>query len=76
MKRFHSIPIMALVLVFVSCKPADKGAPAATTERSEVEFNTLVEDLTRSLDKPKVGEREKTEQLGALGGMKGEIVGA
>jgi hemoglobin len=149
MNRFRSIHIMALALVFVSCKPADKGAPAATTERSlyerlggkdaitavvedfvanvaadtrinarfaktniphlkqmlvdqvcegtggpctytgrsmgdahkgmhitEVEFNALVEDLTRSLDKFKVGEREKTELLGALGGMKGEIVGA
>jgi len=149
MNRFRSIQIMALALAFVSCKPADKGAPAATTERSlyerlggkdaitavvedfvanvaadtrinarfaktniphlkqmlvdqicegtggpctytgrsmgdahkgmhitEVEFNALVEDLTRSLDKFKVGEREKTELLGALGGMKGEIVGA
>lgn len=30
----------------------------------------------RSLDKFKVGEREKADLLGALGGMKGEIVGA
>ena len=43
---------------------------------TEAEFNALVEDLTKSLDKFKVGEREKTELLGALGGMKGEIVGA
>lgn len=41
-----------------------------------VSFSALVEDLTKSLDKFKVGEREETELLGALGGMKGEIVGA
>ena len=42
---------------------------------TEAEFNALVEDLTRSLDKFNVGEREKTELLSALGGMKGDIVG-
>ncbi len=39
------------------------------------EFDALVEDLVRSLDKLKVGAREKNELLGALGGMKGDIVG-
>jgi hemoglobin len=149
MKRFNLLQTAMLALVFVSCKPADKGAPATTAERSlydrlggkdaitavvedfvgnvaadtrinarfaktniphlkqmlvdqvcaatggpctytgrsmgdahkgmhitEADFNALVEDLTRSLDKFKVGEREKTELLTALGGMKGEIVGA
>ena len=42
---------------------------------TEEEFNALVEDLVKSLDKFKVGETEKNELLGALGGMKGEIVG-
>lgn len=42
---------------------------------TEVEFNALVEDLTKSLDKFDVAEREKKELLSALGGMKGDIVG-
>jgi hemoglobin len=37
-------------------------------------FNALVEDLVKSLDKFKVGEKEKSELLAALGGMKGDIV--
>ncbi len=41
----------------------------------EEHFNALVEDLVKSLDKFKVGEKEKTELLTALGGMKGDIVG-
>ncbi len=40
------------------------------------EFNALVEDLVKSLDKFKVGEREKNELLGALAGLKGDIVKA
>jgi hemoglobin len=42
---------------------------------SEADFNALVEDLVKSLDKFKVPEAEKNELLGALGGMKGDIVG-
>ncbi len=42
---------------------------------TEEQFNALVEDLVKSLDKFKVGQREKDELLGALGGMKGDIVG-
>src|SRR5713101_3925753 len=42
---------------------------------TEAEFNALVEDLVKSLDKFKVGAQEKSELLGALGGMKGDIVG-
>ena len=41
---------------------------------SAAEFNALVEDLVRSLDKFKVGVQEKNELLSALGGMKGDIV--
>ncbi len=42
---------------------------------TDPEFNALVEDLVTSLDKFKVPAQEKTELLGALGGMKGDIVG-
>jgi truncated hemoglobin YjbI len=42
---------------------------------TEADFNALVEDLVKTLDKFKVGETEKGELLGALGGMKGDIVG-
>ncbi|MDX2044356.1 MAG: group 1 truncated hemoglobin [Acidobacteriota bacterium] len=38
------------------------------------EFGALVEDLVATLDKFKVPEKEKNELLGALGGMKGDIV--
>jgi hemoglobin len=41
----------------------------------EADFNALVEDLKKSLDKFKVGEKEQSDLLGALGGMKGDIVG-
>jgi hemoglobin len=39
------------------------------------EFNALVEDLVKSLDKFKVPAQEKGELLAALGGMKPQIVG-
>jgi len=42
---------------------------------TDAEFTALVEDLVKSLDKFKVGAREKNELLSALGGMKGDIVG-
>lgn len=38
------------------------------------DFNALVEDLVASLDKFKVGEKEKNELLGALAPMKSDIV--
>ncbi|MCG3159950.1 MAG: hypothetical protein JMDDDDMK_00976 [Acidobacteria bacterium] len=38
------------------------------------EFNALVEDLVKALDKFNVGEREKSDLLGALAGLKGDIV--
>jgi hemoglobin len=40
----------------------------------ESDFNALVEDLVKALDKFKVPEKEKSELLGALAGMKGDIV--
>jgi hemoglobin len=42
---------------------------------TEAQFNSLVGDLVKALDKFQVPEREKNELLGALGGMKGDIVG-
>ncbi len=42
---------------------------------TEDEFNALVEDLVKALDELGVPEAEKGELLGALGGMKGDIVG-
>jgi hemoglobin len=42
---------------------------------TDAEFTALVEDLVKSLDKFKVPAREKNELLGALGGMKPQIVG-
>ncbi len=41
---------------------------------TDAEFNALVEDLVKSLDKFKVPAQEKTELLTALGGMKPDIV--
>jgi hemoglobin len=41
---------------------------------TEAEFNALVEDLVKSLDKFKVPAQEKGELLTARGGMKGDIV--
>jgi truncated hemoglobin YjbI len=42
---------------------------------TDADFDALVEDLVKALDKFKVGATEKNELLGALGGMKGQIVG-
>ena len=42
---------------------------------TDAEFNALVEDLVKSLDKFKVPSQEKGELLTALGGMKPQIVG-
>ncbi|HEX5734406.1 MAG TPA: group 1 truncated hemoglobin [Blastocatellia bacterium] len=55
-----------------------KGKDMKTAHRgmgvSEADFNALVEDLVKALDKFNVGETEKNELLGALGPMKGDIV--
>lgn len=54
----------------LSMKEAHKGMKI-----TEAEFNALVEDLVKSLDKFKVPAKEKNELLTALAGMKGDIVG-
>ena len=41
---------------------------------SSADFNALVENLVKALDTFKVPEKEKGELLGALAGMKGDIV--
>jgi len=41
---------------------------------TEADFNALVEDLVKALDKFNVGATEKNELLGALGPMKSDIV--
>jgi hemoglobin len=41
---------------------------------TDAEFNALVEDLVKSLDKFKVPAQEKGELLAALGSMKSDIV--
>jgi hemoglobin len=59
------------------CKYTGKDMKTAHTgmKITEEQFNALVEDLVQSLDKFNVPQREKDELLGALGGMKGDIVG-
>jgi hemoglobin len=42
---------------------------------SDADFGALVEDLVKALNKFNVGAAEQKELLGALGGMKGDIVG-
>jgi len=42
---------------------------------TDADFNALVEDLVKALDKNGVDATSKGELLGALGGMKGDIVG-
>jgi len=42
---------------------------------TEAEWNATVEDLVKALDKHKIGAKEKSELLGILGPMKGDIVG-
>lgn len=42
---------------------------------TDAQFDALVEDLVMALDELGVGATEQTELLGALGGMRGDIVG-
>jgi hemoglobin len=42
---------------------------------TEAEWNATVESLVKALDKHKVDARSKQDLLGALGPMKGDIVG-
>ena len=84
-KRFATadIPRLKRMLVDQICEAS--GGPCKYTGASmkdahkgmkitDAEFNALVEDLVKSLDKFKVPAQEKGELLTALGGMKGDIV--
>jgi hemoglobin len=84
-KRFATadIPRLKTMLVNQICQAS--GGPCIYTGASmkdahkgmkitDAEFNGLVEDLVKSLDKFKVPSQEKGELLTALGGMKGDIV--
>ncbi len=79
-----NIPRLKMMLVDQICQAT--GGPCTYAGKSMVEahkgmdikdaeFNALVEDLVKSLDKFQVPAREKNELLGALGGMKPQIVG-
>ncbi|HPH65953.1 MAG TPA: group 1 truncated hemoglobin [Kofleriaceae bacterium] len=59
------------------CKYEGKDMKTAHTgmKLTEEEFSATVEDLTKALNDAKVGDKEKNELLGALGGMKADIVG-
>jgi hemoglobin len=85
-KRFGKtdIPKLEGLLVDQVCQAT--GGPCKYTGKSmadahkgmkvtEDEFNALVGDLKKSLDKFKVKDAEQKDLLGALGGMKGDIVG-
>lgn len=59
------------------CKYRGKGMKAAHTGMgiTDADFNALVEDLAKALDKFHVSVTAKNELLGKLGAMKGDIVG-
>ena len=60
------------------CKYTGKDMKTAHTGMGikEADFNALVEDLVKSLDKFKVAEADKNTLLGVLGPMKSDIVTA
>ena len=79
-----NIPRLKTMLVDQICEAS--GGPCKYTGKSMLEshrgmnisdgeFGALVDDLVKSLDKFKVPAQEKNELLGALGGMKKDIVG-
>ena len=79
-----NIPRLKAMLVEQICQAT--GGPCTYTGQTMVdahrgmdikdaEFNALVEDLVKSLDKFKVPAQEKGELLSALGGMRSQIVG-
>jgi len=85
MDRFFNTDATHLKAMLVEQICAATGGPCAYSGRDmktthggmvlvDDEFTALVEDLTAALDKFHVGAREKGELLGALAGMKGDIV--
>lgn len=59
------------------CKYAGKSMADAHKgmKITEDEFNALADDMAKALDKNKVGDKEKGELMGALAGLKGDVVG-
>lgn len=59
------------------CKYQGKDMQSAHTgmKLSEADFNALAEDTVKALDKFKVPAGEKSEVMGLLGSLKGEVVG-
>jgi hemoglobin len=55
-------------------KGKDMKAAHAGQRVSNADFDALVDDLVKALDKHHVPEREKGELLGALAGMRGQVV--
>ena len=85
-KFFAKTDITRLKRLLVEQICAGTGGPCTYTGRdmrsvhagmgiTDAQFNALVEDLVKSLDKFKVPEKEKGELLGILGPMKPSIVG-
>ena len=85
-RRFAATDIPRLKAMLVEQICAGSGGPCKYTGRDMAtahegmnirseEFDALVQDLVKSLDKFKVPAREKGELLGVLGPMKGAIVG-
>jgi hemoglobin len=79
-----SIPRLKVLLVEQIC--AGTGGPCKYTGRdmksahrgmniTDAQFNALVEDLVKTLDKFKVPKKEQGELLAILGPMKPEVVG-
>lgn len=77
------IPHLNNMLVEQICQAT--GGPCTYTGRSmkvahagmgvhDADFNALVEDLAKSLNKFNVAQKEQNELLGALAAMKGDIV--
>ncbi|HJZ86559.1 MAG TPA: group 1 truncated hemoglobin [Polyangia bacterium] len=78
------IPHLKAMLVDQICQAS--GGPCTYTGKdmktahkgmnlTDGDFNALVEDLVGALNELKVAQPEQKELLGALGGMKGDIVG-
>ena len=85
-RRFAKTDIPDLKAKLVDQICAGTGGPCAYTGGDmksvhrgmrirDYEFDALVEDLVKSLDKFKVPAKEKNELLGILGPMKADIVG-
>lgn len=85
-KRFAGAPIGKLKTNLVDQICEATGGPCKYTGQSmksvhagmqitDAEFDALVEDLGKSLDKLKVAEAEKGELLTALGKMRKDVVG-